>query len=182
MDWNRSRFEYYLDFALVPFLVLLAVISDVYYHGRFAIWPVVAGFAVWTFAEYWIHRTLFHRVLRREHWLHHKRPGDYVAAPALLTSFLHLLVLAVCLGLTGAGFFVGLELGYLLYIVMHDAIHHRKHKPFGWLRRMAEHHELHHQGVEVNFGVSLHVWDKVFRTYRDPRQGGAFTARSFSGK
>jgi hypothetical protein len=45
-------------------------------------WRHGAAFiAGWTLIEYWIHRSLFHHVMRREHWLHHKRPRGFVSAP-----------------------------------------------------------------------------------------------------
>lgn len=183
MDWNQSRLSYYADFALVPFLCLAALITELSTHGPSAtLFEMMApGFAVWTFLEYWIHRSLFHWVMRREHWLHHIRPGTYVAAPAWLSGLLHVAALGLLIltfgSAVGTGSFLGLETGYLCYIATHDAIHHRKQKAFGWLRRKWEHHSMHHQGAEVNFGVFSHFWDKVFRTYMDPRIGGMFRGR-----
>jgi cyclopropane-fatty-acyl-phospholipid synthase len=111
-------------------------------------------------------------VLRKEHWLHHLRPHAYVAAPAWLSGLLHLIACTtlVAAGPFGAGLFLGLEAGYLAYVATHDAIHHCYAKPLSWLRRKQMHHDLHHQGEEVNFGVFSHFWDKRFGTYWDPRK------------
>lgn len=173
MDWNQSRLGYYADFLVVPFLVILALMVGFSYHQNPVTLAAFAalGFAAWTFAEYWIHRALFHHYFKVEHWLHHKKPLGYVSAPAWLTGAIHGVgfLLAMSLGhAAGTGAFVGFEVGYCTYIVVHDAIHHRKHKGFGWLRRRWEHHHLHHSGYEVNFGVETNVWDKLFGSYRGP--------------
>lgn len=164
MNWNRSRFDYYFDFALVPCIVMaMLVIALVSWQA------MVCGILLWTFIEYWIHRILFHRVFKRNHWQHHQNPGGFVAAPSWITAIGHGSAFTL-FGLLpwpeiGAGLFVGLELGYLAYIVTHDRIHHAKRKPNGWFRRRWEMHMMHHHGMEKNFGVYTNIWDRVFGTY-----------------
>ncbi len=64
-------------------------------------------------------------------------------------------------------FFPGFILGYLLYASMHYAIH-AWHPPFKWMKPIWRNHHLHHyKDEERGFGVSSHLWDKVFRTSFD---------------
>lgn len=166
MDWNQSRVSYYADFVVVP--VLCTILAGLTTPSLLMI-PV--GVAIWTLLEYWIHRSIFHRLLRKEHWLHHLRPRAYVAAPAWLTAVLHVMTGLAFLGLgaAGLGTFVGIEAGYLAYVATHDAIHHHDRAKMGaWLRGLDDHHTLHHHGEEKNFGVFTHFWDRRFGTYQDP--------------
>jgi dihydroceramide fatty acyl 2-hydroxylase len=146
------------------------------------------GYVLWTFVEYWVHRTVFHLepeggLGARLHWMihgvHHDHPSDrlrLVLPPALSVPlaavFLGLFVLvlgepdgfAVCAGFYG---------GYLAYDMLHFALHH--HRPRSRLgRRFHELHMRHHfEDDERGFGVSAPWWDIVFGTYtrrtRDPR-------------
>lgn len=175
MTWDQTKLGYYLDFILVPLVMVLAFGLAIF-HGA-SLLPVAAamvgGFALWTYLEYWIHRTLFHHVFRRQHWMHHKSPDGYIAAPPQLTAALHVSVwfLAVIhLGWTlGSGIFLGLEAGYLAYILVHDAIHHRYEKG-RWLTMRAELHDHHHDGKEKNFGVVSSVVDRLHGTYESSAQ------------
>lgn len=167
MNFHISRTSYYADFFLVPLLVLVALACAA--RGSAFIFAGLAAVVLWTFAEYWIHRVLFHHVFRRAHNLHHKRPKGFDAAPTWLTALLHLALLT---GLpllfgsaVGLGLFIGLEVGYYSYIVVHDKIHHGGKLTGRWLRR-ARLHGLHHGGAEANFGVTSHLWDHVFRTFQ----------------
>jgi len=64
-------------------------------------------------------------------------------------------------------FFPGFILGYLMYASMHYAIH-AWHPPFKWMKPIWRNHHLHHyKDEERGFGVSSHVWDKVFGTSFD---------------
>lgn len=166
MDWNQNKLGYYADFAIAPLVVLVAL--AIFYHGGIAVLGLfaLAGFFGWTFAEYWIHRVVFHHVFQAAHHLHHRRPRGYVAAPVWLTTAVHLVLAAAftqC-GPAGLGLLLGLEAGYLAYIVTHDRMHHSKPRS-GWLYGRAQLHAMHHHGAEANFGVITSLWDRVFRTY-----------------
>jgi sterol desaturase/sphingolipid hydroxylase (fatty acid hydroxylase superfamily) len=164
MDWNQSRAAYYFDFALVPALMLAVLIQC---HSGYTAAGAALGLAIWTYAEYWIHRLLFHHVFARAHNLHHKRPRGYVAAPVWLTALVHgpLCIGAISLGGLAAGIVVGLEAGYLAYIVVHDRIHHGPKILPRWLARRARLHDLHHKGVEANFGVVSSICDRLHGTH-----------------
>jgi dihydroceramide fatty acyl 2-hydroxylase len=139
----------------------------------------VGGYALWTLAEYWIHRVIFHfepedGIGARLHWMihgvHHDHPNDplrLVMPPgasvplALVFYALFWLVLGPDRAFAfGAGFLAG----YLAYDMIHYHLHH--HTPrtrLGrWLRELHMRH--HFQDDERGFGISAPYWDRVFGT------------------
>jgi sterol desaturase/sphingolipid hydroxylase (fatty acid hydroxylase superfamily) len=140
---------------------------------------LVAGYAMWTLFEYWLHRLVFHfepedGIGARLHWIihgvHHDHPNDpmrLVMPPAvsvpLGAGVFGLMYLLAGHGYApglGAGFFAG----YLVYDLMHYYLHH--FAPRGRLGRMLrERHMRHHfQDDTKGFGISAPYWDSVFRT------------------
>lgn len=172
--WNLSRLAYYADFVTIPFLAIVALISDVWYHGVTVamLGFLVLGFLLWTFMEYAIHRWLFHHVFRREHWFHHTHPAAYSTLPASWqTGLVALAALSGCLGEfgldIGAGLFAGIAAGYILYLWAHDRFHHGP-IPLPdtyWFNRMCAHDIHHSRGIEANFAVVSPFWDVIFKTY-----------------
>ncbi len=140
---------------------------------------ILAGYAIWTLFEYWLHRIVFHfepedGLGARMHWIihgvHHDHPNDpmRLVMPPAVSIPLGAIVfgvmyldrrLALRAGL-GAGFFAG----YLVYDMMHYYLHH--FRPHGRLGRMLrERHMRHHfQDDTRGFGISAPYWDEVFRT------------------
>jgi len=140
------------------------------------------GAALWTLAEYVLHRFAMHELkgrgmMSREHLEHHVLSSWSFSATHLLSWAGMLLVGAVLwfpLGwlvggpLVGASVAVGWAAGYFFYEYQHAVAHLRA--PSGrysrWLRR---HHFHHHFGHPMaNHGVSTLVWDKVFGTFEEP--------------
>src|SRR5271165_2504377 len=140
---------------------------------------VVAGYALWTLFEYWLHRIVFHfeperGIGARVHWIihgvHHDHPNDpmrLVMPPAVsvplgaaVFAVLYLVFGSRYAPALGAGFFAG----YLVYDLMHYYLHH--FRPHGRLGRMLrERHMRHHfQDDTRGFGISAPYWDEVFRT------------------
>lgn len=139
----------------------------------------IAGYALWTLFEYWLHRIVFHfepdhGIGARLHWIihgvHHEHPNDplrLVMPPAvsmpLGAAVFGVLYLAFgndyAPGL-GAGFFAG----YLAYDMLHYYVHH--FTPRSRLGRMLrERHMRHHfQDETRGFGISAPYWDEIFRT------------------
>jgi sterol desaturase/sphingolipid hydroxylase (fatty acid hydroxylase superfamily) len=169
-----TRASYYVDWVTIPFLGLGTLIADVLYHGLtvLALAMLVFGLVLWTFAEYATHRWLFHRVFRREHWIHHIRPSSYDGVPAWQSNLIALLVLGGCIGSfgldAGAGLFAGIAAGYVLYIWAHDRFHHFPHtfRSVYW-QGQERNHEMHHKrGIEANFGVVTPAWDMLLGTFQ----------------
>lgn len=168
MTWTQSKISYYADFVVVPFLIGWAL---PYIETARGLALIPAGFITWTLVEYLIHRYIFHNVMRHAHWMHHIRPQGFVASPSWLTGAFHFGALTAVFYAHAYGFFVGLEAGYYAYIVTHDRIHHA-HYVFQhtWLYRRVRLHDVHHRGVEANFGVVTSFWDHAFDTYCPPRE------------
>jgi sterol desaturase/sphingolipid hydroxylase (fatty acid hydroxylase superfamily) len=163
----------------VPGIVILATWSLSKVSVLLAIALVIAGYALWTLFEYWLHRIVFHfepegGVGARLHWIihgvHHDHPNDpmrLVMPPAVsvplaaaVFGLLYLIFGGRYAPGLGAGFFVG----YLVYDMMHYYLHH--FRPRGWLGRMLrERHMRHHfQDDTRGFGISAPYWDEVFGT------------------
>ncbi|HEY5045958.1 MAG TPA: sterol desaturase family protein [Solirubrobacteraceae bacterium] len=140
---------------------------------------VLAGYALWTLFEYWLHRVVFHfepqdGIGARLHWIihgvHHDHPNDplrlvmppAVSLPlgAVVFGVLYLIFGARYAPGLGAGFFAG----YLAYDMIHYYVHHfRPRGPLG--RMLRERHMRHHfQDETRGFGISAPYWDEVFRT------------------
>src|SRR5919108_5193829 len=129
----------------------------------------LAGLAIWTLTEYWLHRLLFHwepkfrggdRLHFIIHGVHHDHPNDrlrLVMPPAvsIVLSALFFLGFTLVFG-TPAAYpaFAGFIAGYLAYDYTHYHLHH--HKPRTKLgKRIREQHMRHHfQDHRYGFGVS----------------------------
>lgn len=142
----------------------------------------VLGIFFWTFAEYMLHRYLFHWVseskfVQRLHFImhgsHHQYPRDksrllMPPVPGLIMAGILFAIFYLLFSLLQIpdfcfGFFPGFFTGYLLYSFLHRAIHlQRPPKRFKhiWL-----HHNIHHYKYpDKAFGVSNTFWDRVFGT------------------
>jgi dihydroceramide fatty acyl 2-hydroxylase len=138
-----------------------------------------AALGFWTLAEYMLHRFIFHfhpttalgkRISFLTHGVHHDYPNDSkrLVMPPLLGAPLAAIFYLAFYYVLGERyvypFFAGFITGYLIYDMMHYAIHHAKSSnPF--LQEMKTHHMVHHfNDAESGFGVSSKLWDIVFRT------------------
>lgn len=139
---------------------------------------LVVGFAVWTAAEYLLHRYIFHFVPKSKwglrlhfifHGVHHDYPKDrmrLVMPPsasipmALILYFFFSLFFKVQTNLFA--FFAGFLIGYLIYDMLHYAMHHYNFKS-GLMKKIKQHHMLHHYSDPAKgYGVSSALWDKIF--------------------
>jgi sterol desaturase/sphingolipid hydroxylase (fatty acid hydroxylase superfamily) len=141
---------------------------------------LLGGYGIWTLAEYWIHRALFHfepehGLGAKVHWIvhgvHHDHPNDprRLVMPPVISVPLGAAFFLAFVGVFGlplawavaAGFFAG----YLVYDMLHFALHHAK--PRGRVgRRLYELHMRHHfEDDRRGFAVSAPWWDRVFGTY-----------------
>jgi sterol desaturase/sphingolipid hydroxylase (fatty acid hydroxylase superfamily) len=154
---------------------------------------LIGGYFLWTLAEYWGHRAVFHFEPEagfgaRVHWVihgvHHDHPNDprrLVLPPALslpLALAFFALFLAIFGTPVGFGVCAGFFTGYLLYDMIHFALHHGRPKSRvgRWLRELHMRH--HFEDDERGFGVSVPWWDVVFGTYSGRGQSGRQRART----
>src|SRR3978361_1590894 len=125
----------------VPGIVFLAAWSFSKASVLLTIALAIAGYALWTLFEYWLHRIVFHfepekGVGARLHWIihgvHHDHPNDplrLVMPPSVSVPLSALVVFAfyLVIGLPGslpfAGGFLG---GYLFYDMLHYHVHHHR--------------------------------------------------------
>ena len=171
----QSAFSYFADALLSPVLAigLAAVgVSRLSGFGIFA-WSlsVLCGSALWTLAEYLIHRAVYHRVsfLQQYHAAHHANPRAYLGAPpgigtglVFVSVFPPVYVLAPILA---NGLTVGMLAGYAAYQLVHHACHFSTPRRRGYLHQLRVHHAAHHYHPEAgNFGVTTPFWDRVFGT------------------
>ena len=139
----------------------------------------IAGLVIWTITEYLLHRFIFHYHPTSEfgkkmhfifHGVHHDYPRDkkrLVMPPSasipLATLFYFLFSLILDQKELFA-FFPGFLLGYLIYDMMHYAMHHHNFKnPI--LKKIKQHHMLHHyQDATKGYGVSSSLWDIILKS------------------
>ena len=162
-----TTFLLYRAFAVyqLPILTVLALMAG--------------GVLAWTFAEYVLHRFVFHwqppgkigeRIHFVAHGVHHDYPNDskrLVMPPALsipLCIVFYLLFRFTMGDAFTMAFMPGYVIGYLLYDMTHYALHHVNWKnPF--FLALKEHHMVHHYHDPDNgYGVSSKLWDYIFRT------------------
>jgi sterol desaturase/sphingolipid hydroxylase (fatty acid hydroxylase superfamily) len=170
-----------------PFVVYLPVMGTMLYRtwGRqvpvlTAVGLMFGGLVLWTLAEYFLHRYVFHWYRdtafgRRTHFLlhgvHHDYPndGDRLVMPLLTSAPLAVIFYALFYFVLGGArlaepVFAGFAIGYLCYDGTHYAVHHFKQttRVGKFLKR---HHMLHHHADHSGgFGVSSPLWDLVFGT------------------
>jgi len=163
----------------VPAIVVLGIWSLAHVSVLVALGLALAGYALWTLFEYWLHRVVFHFEPEdgfgaRLHWIihgvHHDHPNDpmrLVMPPAVsvplgagVFALLYVVFGSHYAPAVGAGFFTG----YLAYDMIHYYLHH--FLPRGRLGRMLrERHMRHHfQDDTCGFGISAPYWDEVFHT------------------
>lgn len=169
-------------FIFVPVVLVCLYRAVFVYHSAW--WHIgglyVGGLLFWSFAEYFLHRFVFHyeiptawgkRLHYVTHGVHHAYPNDsrrLVMPPALsiplASAFYVLYSWAFGSQAVVAPFFGGFITGYLIYDMMHYALHHAsiQHPIFQALKR---HHMVHHFHEPTRgFGVSSKLWDYILRT------------------
>jgi dihydroceramide fatty acyl 2-hydroxylase len=167
-----------------PVVLLFAVLAVIRDGWGDALILGVAGYAIWTLFEYWLHRLVFHFEPERGfgarlHWMihgvHHDHPNDPLRLVMPPAASIPLAIIVVGLmWLIGGGTHApavaaGFLTGYLVYDEMHYALHHRMPKSrLG--KKLRELHMRHHfQDDERGFGISAPYWDRVFGTYPTSR-------------
>lgn len=144
----------------------------------------ILGAFLWTFAEYTLHRYLFHFEPKSEkmqrffflfHGVHHAQPQcktRLVMPPVLsipmglITYGVMYLIFTVALGLPHflGPVMCGFLVGYLFYDITHYATHHFRMRNgiWKWLKRY--HMQHHYKTPDQRYGVSSPLWDIVFGT------------------
>jgi sterol desaturase/sphingolipid hydroxylase (fatty acid hydroxylase superfamily) len=176
-----SRASWYVPVVFwIPILIVLSVYSIKLYDVSFieCVFTILASLVFWSFAEYILHRYVFHfmhdsDIGRRMHFMihgvHHDYPNDakrlvFPPLAALPISSIFYFLFYLCLGKYHIVFFIGFILGYLVHDLTHYALHHAQWKS-PWFLKLKQHHMMHHYTHSYGgYGVTSTVWDKVFGT------------------
>ena len=176
---SLSKVHYFVPLIVyIPVIVFLGWISfsDAHMNTLSFICWFAAGLFVWSFSEYVMHRYVFHfypksKIGKRIHFIfhgvHHDYPNDTkrlvmpLSASIPMASALYFLFLVLLPAGTIYAFFCGFLLGYLVYDMMHYALHHANFKSGFW-KKLKKHHMLHHYSDSTKgYGVSSTIWDKI---------------------
>ena len=140
------------------------------------------GFFSWSFAEYLMHRFLYHKIEDATyntgiqylfHGIHHEYPNDKTrlvlpVIPSLAIASIFFGIFYLLMGKYAFIFGPGFLMGYTSYMTVHYTIH--KVKPPKRFNFWWTYHNIHHfQQHDRAFGVTSPIWDYVFRTY--PEKG-----------
>lgn len=182
-NWMEVLSKVHFAVPLFIFIPVIAVFCWLAFSngitiGAFVLYFVI-GLAVWTATEYFLHRFIFHyhptsdwgkRIHFIFHGVHHDYPRDkkrLVMPPSAsipLATLFYFLFSFIFTRTNLFAFFPGFLLGYLIYDMLHYAMHHYNFKS-GIMKRIKQHHMLHHyQNPEKGFGVSSSLWDEVLRS------------------
>lgn len=147
------------------------------------------GISFWTLVEYMLHRFVLHKLpgIAQLHDRHHVRPSAFVGTPVWISFIAWLIVFLLLWRISdfeiASGGLSGLILGYVWYLLVHDAVHRWPLKQDSWLLKVRRRHLLHHHHSDRtgNFGVSTGFWDAVFKTEisRKPSAFGAAASDLF---
>jgi sterol desaturase/sphingolipid hydroxylase (fatty acid hydroxylase superfamily) len=153
-----------------------ALQADLLFFLFYFLW----GLMVWTVIEYLLHRYIFHfeptsewgkRIHFIFHGVHHDYPQDakrLVMPPSASIPLAILFYLLFSLFFQNKSyllaFFAGFITGYLLYDMLHYAIHHHNFKS-PLMKKLKVHHMLHHYADPAKgYGVSSALWDIIFKS------------------
>ncbi len=171
----------------VPLFLFVPVVVYFIYQAGFVFemnWISItghfmAGGFIWTFAEYTLHRFVFHYKPKSKfgeqvhfmfHGVHHAYPNDslrLVMVPPVsipLAVVFYLMFYFAAGEILAAPLFAGFTAGYLVYDMTHYAVHHANFKN-KWFQQAKKHHMVHHyKDPDHGYGVSSKLWDLVFRS------------------
>lgn len=175
MKWANSEANYnfgrVVNIALILFFGLQFVWNP---SVETSAWTYILCFALgaffWSFAEYVLHRWVYHdneTLFAKGHGMHHDEPLALLGMPwivygsVLLGIFWlnTLLTPAAETGMVYSGFWTG----YFAYTIVHHGIHHWN-LDWAWFKALKRHHKVHHKMADKNLGVTTIFWDRAFRT------------------
>ncbi|MGH7689378.1 MAG: sterol desaturase family protein [Gemmatimonadaceae bacterium] len=176
---SESPVNYWAAYVVDFVLMLFFLMWDVFRLRVGAVEVValfVAGLALWTFSEYAFHRWAYHMgfaMSKRGHERHHEDPTASITMPFIITPLVFLpLQQLIATGFGVRGFstlLAGWFLGYIAYGLFHHILH-RYSFPFAWYRHLQSQHRIHHAVPDVNYGVTMRFWDRVFGTEFRPKR------------
>jgi sterol desaturase/sphingolipid hydroxylase (fatty acid hydroxylase superfamily) len=167
---------FFLDFAVYPPIILACLFFGIWHHAVVAsVALVLLGYVTWTLAEYLVHRFVLHHVplFAKMHTEHHDEALELIGTPTLMSLFFLYVTVYIPLSYAAGTHIAlcsmaGFLAGYISYVWVHYAVHHKGSGGFKFMRKLKRQHAVHHHGTSAyNFGVTTDIWDKVFFTKRD---------------
>ena len=147
----------------------------------------LGGVFAWTFAEYFLHRYVFHyhptsawgkRIHFLMHGVHHDYPNDskrLVMPPSVsipLAFIFYYLFEWTFPGNLNWPFFAGFVTGYLIYDMLHYAIHHVDFRGEWWAALKTHHLKHHFKDPDKGYGVSSPIWDVIIGSeFKSSKEG-----------
>jgi sterol desaturase/sphingolipid hydroxylase (fatty acid hydroxylase superfamily) len=168
---------FFLDFVIYPPVILFGIIWGIYTNTHHPLWlalaMVPAGLATWTLAEYLAHRFVLHVVpgIAELHQAHHDETLELIGTPTLVSLAVLFTVafwpMSLLMGYSLTWmWFAGLMAGFVLYTLVHYAVHHFSSGGYKFMKQLKWQHNVHHHGTgSFNYGVTTVFWDHVFGTY-----------------
>lgn len=170
---SETRWNYWMSYVYDGGMAIsLAVVA--YLNGVSVINMslfFVFGVLFFTLIEYIVHAHIFHgsvKSLVKAHAKHHKDPMGYDAMPFFFAQFIIAPFYGVAILVFGFDlatiFASGVFVGYITYGLTHFAMH-RSQTQIKYFRYMINFHEQHHNNPKMNHGVTVPIWDMIFKTY-----------------
>jgi sterol desaturase/sphingolipid hydroxylase (fatty acid hydroxylase superfamily) len=167
----------FIFIPVIIFFIVQAFTHQLGFAGFIAFFLI--GLLVWSATEYFLHRFIFHyhptsdfgkRIHFIFHGVHHDYPKDKMrlvmppSASIPLASLFYFLFALLFQQNQLFAFFAGFLLGYLVYDMLHYAMHHHNFKS-GLMKKIKQHHMLHHyHDPSKGYGVSSALWDDILKT------------------
>ncbi len=162
-------FAFFADFATAMFFLYWEVAI---HHGN----PLVTvgmfgvGFVLWGLTEYVFHRWVYHQpkgIFGDGHRIHHTQAEVLIAMPWFMTTLTMFALWQLIGKKLGLPYFSSVLAGWLVGFVWYSLVHHSHHHwniRSSWIRRLKAYHRVHHHFPNHNYGVTMRMWDFVFRT------------------
>lgn len=167
----------FIFIPIIIFFIVQAFTHQLGLAGFFVFFLI--GLLVWSATEYLLHRFIFHyyptsNIGKRIHFIfhgvHHDYPKDKkrlvmpLSASIPMATIFYFLFFLVLQQNQLFAFFPGFLLGYLIYDMLHYAMHHYNFKS-GIMKKIKQHHMLHHyHDSSKGYGVSSALWDDILQT------------------
>lgn len=167
----------FIFIPVIIFFIVQAFTRQLGLAGFFVFFLI--GLLVWSATEYLLHRFIFHyypisgigkRIHFIFHGVHHDYPKDKkrlvmpLSASIPMATIFYFLFFLVLQQNQLFAFFPGFLLGYLIYDMLHYAMHHYNFKS-GIMKKIKQHHMLHHyHDSSKGYGVSSALWDDILQT------------------
>ena len=185
----RNKFLEFLTRTSIfpPIALHLSISTVLFWYGmakldiplNIGLLAFLSGVIFWSFAEYNVHRFLYHtetnskfllNLQHKAHGIHHQYPIDPTRLamppiPGLLLSGVFFVIFWLISSTYAFVFFPGFMVGYLTYISIHYAQHRIKSPKYKPWKALWRHHHIHHYvNPYLAHGVSTRFWDYVFGT------------------